>query len=266
MLESMKTTPNKATGLKNADELIEVAMKAGLKVTVNTKHDEGDDLVTGHTSVTVQIEMHCPKAYAETMLGVDIRAESLIAFFYKSHRKGSRAKFTGAERRSLYGGGRKIATLRRLMWQPEFMGADMARHFERAGEDLPQPEPAPERPATKVVLVSNGCGAGYKSTDGVWDIAAHFGRRKRGVAPSRPAFFTVRHIATDTELEGTYRNISAVRQAFSYGKISAPGAVVCRDAADNPFTSHDFTPDGIGKQCRRCAAPRAEQVLAGGVR
>lgn len=33
---------------------------------------------------------------------------------------------------------------------------------------------------------------------------------------------------------------------------------VCTDAAGNPFTSHDFTPDGIGPKCRRCAEPQHE--------
>ncbi|OEV13207.1 hypothetical protein [Streptomyces nanshensis] len=321
----MTTTQTETTGLKNADELIVLAEKAGLKVAVKKTDVQGDELLPGHTSVTVTIEMRCPAAHAETMLGVDIRAESLIAFFYKSHRKGARAKFTFAERRGLYGS-RKIKTLRRLGWAAEHMGADMARHFERAGESIPQSrdldehdqderttapvaagEPKDEqaekapassskvilrraadgygyvsrdgrwtvRPAyspttiggsasrpsywiiedtkgeeeqttrtllvdarelvghrmkrdaeqapTKVVLVPNGYGAGYKSTDGVWDIVPTFGRRRRGVAPSRPAFFTIRHVPSDTELEGTHRTITAVRAAFAAGEIKVAG-------------------------------------------
>ena len=127
----------RATGLKNADALIDLAARAGLKVTVRETEESGNDLVAGHTSVAVTIEMHSPTAYAGTMLGLDIRAESLIAFFYRSHRKGARAKFTGAERRNLYRS-KRVATLTRLTWEVEFMGEDMRRHFERAGELLPE--------------------------------------------------------------------------------------------------------------------------------
>ncbi|MEU1787137.1 hypothetical protein ABZ553_14930 [Streptomyces sparsogenes] len=33
-----------------------------------------------------------------------------------------------------------------------------------------------------------------------------------------------------------------------------PLDVECVDATGNRFTSHDFTPDGLGPNCRRCGA------------
>lgn len=37
-----------------------------------------------------------------------------------------------------------------------------------------------------------------------------------------------------------------------------PYTIVCRNAAAIGFTSHDFTPDGLGKTCRRCDIARPE--------
>lgn len=251
----MTTTANEKTGLKNADELIATAARAGLKVTVEQTDKPGDGPLPGYTSVTVTVGMHCPSTYAGTMLGVEIQLERLIASFRLSHEKGSRSKLMGAKQKSweMLGGGRKVRTLRYLNQAAEDMGAKQARHFERAEEDLPT-ESAP------VTLVAHyGDGADYKSTCGTWEVAAIFKRRKRGDARKPLEHYTVRHIASDTEIEGKYKSIGDVRLAFACGEITAPGSAVCRDSDGVLFMSHAFTPNGLDVNCRRCAAPRRAQ-------
>ncbi|MFE2184154.1 hypothetical protein [Streptomyces sp. NPDC059455] len=118
------------TGIKNADEIITLALAYGLTVTVETTDRE---TLTSHL---VRFAIPVPVAYAGTELGRAIAGDTLTMLWTKSTRKGARGRLEDATVWSATDS-RKVRTVRLLTAGVEHMGRD-AQKYARDAAPLPE--------------------------------------------------------------------------------------------------------------------------------
>ncbi|MET8696861.1 hypothetical protein ABZV65_30475 [Streptomyces bauhiniae] len=124
------------TGIKNADEIITLALAHDLTVTVTT---QDRDTLTSHT---VRIGMRVPAAYAGTELGRALQNQTVTMLWTMPKRKGARGRLEDATEFSAVTS-RKVRTLAAITSAVRGMGRDAAQH---ARDTAPLPEDVVDAP------------------------------------------------------------------------------------------------------------------------
>ncbi|MET8608925.1 hypothetical protein ABZV92_35875 [Streptomyces rubiginosohelvolus] len=130
------TAETPKTGIKNADELITLAVAFGLTVTVETT--DRDTL----TSYVVRIAIPVPVAYAGTELGRTIAGDSVALLWTKAKKKGARGCLVDATVWSA-ADHRKVRTLRAINAAIDTLGHASAKY---ARDAAPLPEDVVDAP------------------------------------------------------------------------------------------------------------------------
>ncbi|RZU28230.1 hypothetical protein EV284_6396 [Streptomyces sp. BK022] len=124
------------TGIKNADEIVTLALAHDLTVTV-TSQDR--DTLTSHV---VRIGMRVPAAYAGTELGRALQNETVTMLWTVAKRKGARGRLEDAVASSAVAS-RKMRTLAAITSAVQQLGRDAAQH---ARDTAPLPEDVVDAP------------------------------------------------------------------------------------------------------------------------